>query len=305
MNRTLLAVFTAVIVSSVSFAQTTAQVQAGGSATQSTSVSANRSGAQAQSNTSANASAQGGASTHTGKLSAQAAGSSQLAAGSSFHATLQKPVDARKCKRGDEVVARTTENVKSNGEVVIPKGSKIIGHVTEAKARSKGETQSVVGIAFDHAMLKNGREIPLSASIQAIAMSQQSASAEMMGNSMDEGAMAGGSAVSTAGSAPRAGAGLVGGATQAVGATGGSLVNTPGSVADNAGGMVRGSAGPALNATGELNSASRGVVGLRGLSLQSAAANATQASAGSVISSNSQNVHLDSGTQMILQVTGK
>ena len=142
--------------------------------------------------TTANASAQGAASTHRDVSSPQAAGSSQLAAGSSFHTTLQKPVDARKCKPGDQVLAKTTERREIECEVVIPKGSKIIGRITEAKTLSKGETESVVGIAFHHAVLKNGREIQLSASVQAIAMPRQSISAEMMGNSMDDGAMAGG-----------------------------------------------------------------------------------------------------------------
>lgn len=297
MKKLVLSMFVAAAFAGVSLAQTAAQTQGSASVAQESSASVNRSGAQAQSSTSANAAAQSAVSGRHG----QVAQSSQLAAGDTFHTTLEKPVDARKCHPGDQVVAKTTQNVKSDGHVVIPKGSKIIGHVTQVKARGKGQSESAVGIAFDQAVLKNGREIPMSASIQAIAISQQRASSELMGNSMDDDAMAGGG-VMAAGSAPRAGGGLIGGATGAVGATGGSLVRTAGGVAGgvagDAGATVSG-AGSALSASGELNTASHGVVGLNGLSLDSTTGASAQ---GSVISSSNQNVHLDSGTQMILQV---
>jgi len=47
-----------------------------------------------------------------------------------------------------------------------------------------------------------------------------------------------------------------------------------------------------------LNSSSTGVIGLQGLSLNSEASNATQ---GSVIVSSTKNVHLDSGTRLLLR----
>jgi hypothetical protein len=100
---------------------------------------------------------------------AQVGESIQLSAGSTIPAMLEKGVDARKNKVGDEVTAKTTGNVKSGGQIAVPRGSKIVGHVTEAKARTKEEAESAVGIAFDHAVLKDGREIPLALEIQAIA----------------------------------------------------------------------------------------------------------------------------------------
>lgn len=52
-----------------------------------------------------------------------------------------------------------------------------------------------------------------------------------------------------------------------------------------------------LNTAGQLTSNSRGVFGLNGLNLNSAAMNSSQ---GSIITSAGKNVHLDSGTQMLL-----
>ena len=81
-------------------------------------------------------------------------------------------------------MAKTSENVTSDGQVVLPKGSKIVGHVTEAAAFSKGKSESALGIAFDYAVLKDGREVPLAASIQAIASPRASSPVEPGDNSM-------------------------------------------------------------------------------------------------------------------------
>ena len=269
MKRILFSMLTAALLAGISLAQSSVQSQTNASASQSASASADKSGA-------------------------QATASNQVVAGSTIQATLTKPVDARKNKAGDEVVAKTTEDVKSNGKVVIPKGSKIIGHVTEAKARGKGESDSMVGIAFDRATLKDGREMPLSATIQAVARSEDSAAASMA----DESSMAGGSAGGM--SSGRAAAPGAMGSGRGVGAITGTVANTTSAVGSAAGGTVSGATSAA--SMGRVTSGSQGVIGLKGLSLNGAATNSTQ---GSVISSNSQNVHLDSGTQMVLRVNSQ
>jgi hypothetical protein len=57
-----------------------------------------------------------------------------------------------------------------------------------------------------------------------------------------------------------------------------------------------------LNAAGQLTSNSQGVFGLNGLNLASVPAGGAR---GSLITSTSQNVHLDSGTQMVLSATSQ
>jgi hypothetical protein len=49
--------------------------------------------------------------------------------------------------------------------------------VTEVQARSKAQSKSKLGIAFDHLLLKEGSQVPLAASIQAIAQVESSATA--------------------------------------------------------------------------------------------------------------------------------
>jgi hypothetical protein len=263
--------------------------QASSSTSASTSVQANKSGATASSNNSTSTSANAGHS------------SASLSEGTAMNAMLSQPVDVKKNKPGDQITAKTTEATKSEGKVVIPKGSKLIGHVTECKQRSKEEKESALGIVFDKAILKNGEEIPLNVTVRALAAAQsQTAAANSIGS---DDLAAGGGAV---GSARASGGGALGGVRSTAGAATGAVTNTAASAAGVAGGAVNStvnSAGAArgavggLNAAGQLTSNSQGVFGLEGLNLNAAASNSTQ---GSLITSTSKNVHLDSGTQLLL-----
>lgn len=293
-------------------AQEHAGVQAGASAEARGSASVNRQGTTTAASGSGAASAQA-----TDHRRADAA----LGSGSELNATLSKTIDAGKAKPGDEVTATVMQDVKSGGQVVIPRGSKLIGRVTEAKPhgadpsgsgneRSGGgqsgvksgaraaDASSRLGIVFDRAVLKDGREVPVHAAIQAIAAADATASAGM---SHASGSLSG--AGSAAGTVRSTGGGLLGGA---VGAAGGA-VNAAGSVAGTAGGAVRSTVGNVtsvsagavggLNAAGSLTSGSRGVFGLKDIDIQSAGQGSAQ---GSVLTSTRRNVRLDRGTQMLL-----
>jgi len=104
-----------------------------------------------------------------------------------MNAALSQPLDAKKNKPGDQVTAKTTEATKSEDKVVIPRGTKLIGHVTECKQRSKEGKESALGIVFDKAVLKNGEEIPLNVSIRALAAAQTAASSSIGGDDLSAG----------------------------------------------------------------------------------------------------------------------
>src|SRR2546421_8162321 len=135
MNRTGLAIAAGALFS-VSVA---AQSQTG---TQSSSQASVQAG-QTQAQTSGHASASTSASAQNG----QANGS--LATGTAFNAALSSPIDSKKCKPGDPVNAHITEAVKAEGRTVIPKGAKMVGHVTRASARAEGEAESALGRVVD------------------------------------------------------------------------------------------------------------------------------------------------------------
>lgn len=295
MNRARIAIVVGVLFSMTAAAQSQTGAQAGAQASGQTSVEAGKTQAQ----TSAGASTWSSASAQNGPANAS------LAGGTAFNASLSKPIDSKKCKPGDTVIAQTTEAAKSEGKTVIPKGSKLVGHVTQASARANGEAQSALGIVFDKAILKNGQELPLNVAIQALASAQSSSS--VAGADMD--AM-GGMGTSAAGSGMSGGRGALGGVTSAAGGAAGTVTNTAANVGGAAGGAVNSTTNAAggvagasqgaiggLNAAGQLTSNSQGVFGLNGLNLNAAASNATQ---GSVITSAGKNVHLDSGTRLLL-----
>lgn len=283
MKKLLVALFAGAVFVGATAAQN-AESQGSGSASQAGSVATGSSATQTGANGSGTTSLAGKSS----DKNAEVAGASHLQGGSTVQAELVKPLDAKKSKMGDEVLAKTTHDVKSEGHVVIPKGSKLVGHVTEVKVHTREQATSELGITFDHAILKNGTEMPLALGIQAIGRSQASAAA------MADDTMATGSdgAMGSSGARASGGGGVLGG----VRSTAGTVVETAGSTA-GATANTAGSAGRSVSGT--LSANSQGVVGLPGLSLSQQTSTSANAS---VISSQGSNVHLDSGTEMILRV---
>jgi hypothetical protein len=217
-----------------------------------------------------------------------------------LNAELTKPLDAKKAKTGDEVTAKVTQDVKANGRVVVRKGSKLVGHVTEAKARTKEDSESKLGMVFDRAILKDGQEVQLNAMVQALAPPATMAASAMTDDTAGLAPVGGMSAPSG-----RAGGGglggVAGGATSTVGSTAGAAVNNGGSIGGSATGVANGTVGGVGGVAGRgvLSSATQGVVGMPGMVLTSATSGNADAS---VLSSKTQNIRLDSGTQMVLQV---
>lgn len=298
MKRLALVLLTGTLFAWGARAQSQSGAQASASADSTTSVNANKSGAQAANSSAASSSAQAGQN------------SAQLASGTTMQAVLSQPVDAKKNKPGDTVTGKNTQAVKSDGQVIVPKGSKLVGHVTEAKARGKGESESALGIAFDKAILKNGQEVPLNATIQALAVGETAAS-----SSFDEASLAGAGSAMASGSGSAPSRGGLGGVTSTAGGAVGAAAGSTGNVGRVAGGGLNSTAGATgsataatggavggLNSAGQFASNSRGVFGLNGLNLNSAASNGTQ---GSLITSPDKNIHLDSGTRMLLVAQGQ
>lgn len=296
MNRITIALMAGLLAPGMALAQTSANVQAGAQSQTSVDAQGSRSGAQASGKSAT--SAQTNASASTGKSSVA------LADGTSMNAVLKGSLDAKKSKVGDRVEAETAQDVKQDGKVVLRKGTRLVGHVTEVQAREKSQATSQVGVMFERAELRDGRQMPLHAGIQALAAAQSSVQASTAG---DDDLFAGGGASAGGGGAVRGG-GVVGGALQT---TSSAVSNVGAGVGNTASGAASGTVHAAtrstdavggLNANGMLTSNSRGVFGLDGMSLNAAGSSATQ---DSLIVSNTRNVHLDSGTQMVLRVAGE
>ncbi len=264
-------------------------------------------GSQASTSASASAAASTSAAANAGPASASADNSTAV------NADLLTTIDARKAHPGQRVEARTTKDVKEGKHVVMRCGTKLVGHITEAQAHTKSNAQSAVGIVFDEAVMKNGETVPFHASIQALAAAQSMANAGMGDDDMmaDGGAMGGGAvrggggliggAAGGATGAVGSTAGMAGGAAGNLGRTAGGTLSSTTSAAGSVAGLARGATG-GLDAAGNLTSNSSGVFGLHGLNLASSVSNSTE---GSVITSANRNVHLSSGTQMLLKTNSQ
>ena len=227
-----------------------AQTAASGTATASSSVNQN---------------AQAGAGEPTAGLSGRTA----------LQVELTKGIDAKKAKPGDAVEAKLTQDVKSDGKVVLHRGAKLIGHVSEAQASSKENRESRLGIVFDHATGKRGEEFAFRAVVMAIAPPlAESSTIAGDPNKLSSGPAMGGTPF---------------GAGNAVGGPSASAAPAVESATGGGG------------ASGALTAASRGVIGLPGVALRPSAVGGVQ---GTVIISGEHNVKLEGGTQMMLLVSG-
>lgn len=94
---------------------------------------------------------------------------SQTSPGFAMQAELIRGLDARKAKPGDAVLAKCIQDINLKDDVLIPRNARLIGHVTEVQTRGHGKAESTLGITFDKAIMRDGRELPLTASIQALA----------------------------------------------------------------------------------------------------------------------------------------
>ena len=86
-----------------------------------------------------------------------------------IHAVLEKTVHPKKVKVGDAVEARMTEPTKLKDGTELPKGTHIIGKVTEVKMKADKEGPSKLGVLFDKAQLKDGKEVPLMLALVSVA----------------------------------------------------------------------------------------------------------------------------------------
>lgn len=220
--------------------------------------------------------------------SPQPVAGTRIAPGSVIPVQLTKTIDAKKAKAGDPVMAKVTMDLKTNsGEVIVPKDTKVTGHVTEAQARSKEQKESHMSIAFDHATLKSG-DVNLPMSIQAV-IAPPSNDAN---NSGGGGGGAEPSAPATGGST--ASSSMGGGRSSSAGSAGQAQPSTPapgaGTTASDT--QQQGSARPQI--TGN----TQGVIGISNLKLETG----QNVSQGSMLTSDKNNVKVESGTMLLLKV---
>lgn len=264
-------------------------------ASQSAEAAASRSGVSEASQTAA----------RSGKASASAAQASNVSA------ELTKKVDSKDAKVGDAVEAKTTGAVKLADGTKLPKGTRLAGHVTEVSPKSGAQKASRLAFGFDHAVMRDGREVPIHSTLMSLSAPAPVAGADA--GFADDAGLGGGGAVG-GGGVRGGGSGLLGGGAGAVrggGNLAGGAVNSLGATTSNAGAATTDTLDSTAHAgTRDLGATTNTAVAsganaeripvgnLRGVSFS----NATGASSSTTLESTGKNIHLDSGSQMTLSV---
>jgi hypothetical protein len=231
--------------------------------------------------------------------------------GSYLLVELSKSLKAKKLKPGDKVKAEVTQDVVSHGKVIIPIETELIGHVTEVSVRDNANAESRLGIVFDRILLKHYHDINFQAVVQAVApavvkKSRVDQPSQMLPPSM----VAGGGRDASSGpigrtSGPAASRGQVAPSSSSAMSTANSVdFSAPLTVKQSpTNSAASGTAAVQLEVAPGGKPISigmpQGVTGLKGLSLS---ASPTASTPGPVIVSTTDDVKLESGTQILLHV---
>lgn len=249
---------------------------------------------------------------------------------SSINGELQGKLDAKTAKVGDQVVLKTTEKVQTPDGTFIPRGSRLVGRITQVQAHDSDHGFSQLAIAFDRVELKNSQSIAVHTLIRGVrpgasAMNMNSASdndsfgAPMGGGTAGNGmggGIAGGmaSGIGSGTGASRSGYGG-GGMTGAAGRTDGGLTDAAGDPLGGPDGMPGAGAGAGAATDAKVQTAGHGDLGMEDGAHAAAAARAVphptgipgvmlagSSSASGVFTAARADVRLDSGTQMQLGI---
>ena len=214
----------------------------------------------------------------TSDTAAASQNSNALPAGTIIAVELAKSLDARKVKVGDPIECKVPADVLLHGKIVVSRDTRIVGHVTDVKAHSRDSPGAKVGIAFDRMVPKKGSDVPLELVVQAVGRPLQLVDYPAHMNE---------------------GAGVPAGSPSAAGGAGAATSN-PSRAQERVAAIPMNGAGldsdtPPPTTMAPLGPTSKGVVGIKGLTLEASGQT-------SVISAEKDNVHLDAGAQMILRV---
>jgi hypothetical protein len=200
--------------------------------------------------------------------------------GTLIRVELEKPIDSKKAQVGDQVFAKTTDDLKSVPPGLATKGCKILGRIVEVTPH-QGDAPSTIRIVFDKMVLKNNSEMSLPATIKAVGFADQINPATDI------------EAINRMGGTPGGQ-----GQSQSTGVAGPQSSNTIGAGGGNPnmyGGGRMPTGGSSNSGYTNLPFNAQGAIGMSGVTLSAGAAQ------DSILTAKKKNVKLDGGMQMILK----
>ena len=207
---------------------------------------------------------------------------------SPINGELVSKLDSKTAKAGDSVVVQTKASAKTAEGTEIPKGSKLVGHVIGALPSEAGEN-SQVAVLFDHIDLKGGQSVPVHSQIQSIAPAGGAASADR--------------SAATSGLPARGSANPSANGTN----SGNEASGPPQSTGGYAGASPQASSGPAagtvVGKTGQIAISTTSIPGVLLANNAPGQQDPRMARASSILLGAKQDIQLDSGTQMVVNIS--
>jgi hypothetical protein len=210
-------------------------------------------------------------------------------------------IDTKSAVVGQEVDARTRLAATLADGTALPRGTKLVGHVTRVQAQDNDHPYATLAIAFDHAELKGGQAVALRSVIRMVAppAAQPPATDLFAAATGPAGSIAPMSGTGSTGSrgGGSLGATLPGPRTSSVGRTAGSALGDAAGGADSAGQTM----GGAVAKSGETVSTAPRPTGLPGVMLSAPGG----ANVSGTLMAQGRNISLDSGTQITMGVIAR
>ena len=200
---------------------------------------------------------------------------------SSVFAILTNTLESGTATNGQQLILRTVSDVVVDREIVIPKGSKVLGHITQVITKGKSGSQSALAIVIDKAVVKDGAEIPVQAIIAAVAAPRDGSLSDDPTYGMmhsNEPKMTG---------------------SASAGSLAGTGTLSPSSKASSTAAVATADVKGRMDEPFLLNENSQGAVGYEGLSLSWSLASPPPFT---VFASKRKNLKLETGTQMLLRM---
>ncbi|HEY6447271.1 MAG TPA: hypothetical protein VIY53_12490 [Acidobacteriaceae bacterium] len=232
---------------------------------------------------------------------------------------LSKGIDSRSSRPGQEVTAKIVAEARLADGATLPKGSKLVGHITAVQPSTRENPNGQIAVLFDHGVARDGHPIPVHALLLGMRMPPHATPPPMSGTDvtgMGRGGMATPGMAGAGANGP--GAGIDGPGVNGGPPSGTSPESAPGSGPASGPGPVN--MPPASSSIASAPGASVGpagsVAGLPGVTWgnvavgangANSAANAGPPPPGSptavLFNGQGRNVTIDGGAQMVFAVT--
>ena len=214
-------------------------------------------------------------------------------------------LDSKTAKTGDSIVVKTRSAVKTADGTEIPKGTKLMGHITAVKASGDAHENSEVALAFDSAQLKGGQTVPIHSEIQSLSpaggSSTNETTASMGSGSAPSAPTASGSAPSGGGTMNGSGSGATAGSPG--GATGAASSPSPSTGAPSGAMQSSGPApGTVVATTGNIAIRATAIPGVMLAGNQPGQKDPRMGQSSGILLGAKRDIQLDGGTEMVLNV---